>query len=160
MLFDLFPRSSEPSRDAETLRQPESRETDTHKPETVKTMSNFKNIFKVVGDDQGVAPANEGGDINERIQQQITDNKIMLYMKGTPDMPQCGFSAATVEVLQQLGVPFGSANVLEDPALRQGIKDFANWPTIPQLYVNGKFVGGCDIVLEMHQRGELEAMVK
>ena len=124
-------------------------------------MADFKNIFKVVGDDQaGAAPTSSGGDINEQIQQDISSNKIMIYMKGTPEMPQCGFSAATVEVFQKYGVPFASKDVLQDPALRQGVKDFSNWPTIPQVYVDGKFVGGCDIVLEMDANGQLEPLVK
>jgi monothiol glutaredoxin len=79
----------------------------------------------------------------------------MLYMKGTPMFPQCGFSARVVQILNHLGVPFQTANVLEDPEMRDGIKQFSNWPTIPQLYVKGEFVGGCDIVTEMFQSGEL-----
>lgn len=94
--------------------------------------------------------------ISETIQKDITDNKVMLYMKGLPDAPQCGFSAQVVQILKSYGVPFNAKNVLADPELRQGIKDFANWPTIPQLYINGEFVGGCDIVMEMHQNGELK----
>ena len=124
-------------------------------------MSNFKNIFKVVGEEQaGSPPPAQGGNANERIAKDIEANKVLLYMKGTPDFPQCGFSAATIEVLNSLGVPYATRNVLEDPEIRQGIKEFSNWPTIPQLYVNGKFVGGCDIVTEMHANGELEPLVK
>jgi monothiol glutaredoxin len=122
-------------------------------------MSSFKNIFKVVGSDQPAA-AGRGGDVMERIRRDVTGNKVVVYMKGTPDAPQCGFSAATVEVLNELGVPYEARNVLADPELRQGIKEYSNWPTIPQVYVNGKFVGGCDIVTELHQRGELAQMVK
>ena len=122
-------------------------------------MPSFKNIFKVVGQDQPM-PAPQSGDVMDRIRQDVQGNKIMIYMKGTPDFPQCGFSAATVEVLQDLGVPFASRNVLEDPELRQAIKEFSNWPTIPQVYINGKFIGGADIVTEMHSRGELASMVK
>lgn len=98
--------------------------------------------------------------LQTKIEAQIKNNKIMVYMKGTPDMPQCGFSAATVQILRSLGYPFASVNVLEDPEIRQGIKEFSNWPTIPQVYVNGEFVGGCDIVQEMYQRGELKELLQ
>lgn len=90
-----------------------------------------------------------------RIQSDVQNNQVMLYMKGTPVFPQCGFSAAVVAVLNNLGVDYHSENVLEDPGIRQGIKEYANWPTIPQLYVKGEFVGGCDIVREMYETGEL-----
>ncbi|MBU6499064.1 MAG: Grx4 family monothiol glutaredoxin [Rhodospirillales bacterium] len=93
--------------------------------------------------------------VAERIQAEITENPVMLYMKGTAMFPQCGFSARVVQILTHMGVPFKTANVLEDPELRDGIKQFSNWPTIPQLYVKGEFVGGCDIVTEMFQSGEL-----
>lgn len=83
----------------------------------------------------------------------------MLYMKGDANFPQCGFSARVVEVLKHMGVPFKTENVLADPELRQGIKDFSNWPTVPQLYVKGEFIGGCDIVTEMYQTGELEKLL-
>jgi monothiol glutaredoxin len=96
---------------------------------------------------------------NDRIQDEIEKNPVMLYMKGTPLFPQCGFSARVVQILTHMGVPFESANVLEDDELREGIKEFSQWPTIPQLYVKGEFVGGCDIVTEMFQNGELEAML-
>ena len=92
--------------------------------------------------------------VKERIQTEIEDNDIVLFMKGTPVFPQCGFSAAVVQVLTHLGVPFKGIDILTDPSLRQGIKDFSNWPTIPQLYVKGEFVGGCDIIREMYQTGE------
>ncbi|MBL4588482.1 MAG: Grx4 family monothiol glutaredoxin [Alphaproteobacteria bacterium] len=94
--------------------------------------------------------------IEERIKKHITENDVVLYMKGTAAFPMCGFSAATVQVLSQLGVPFQDFNVLEDADIRQGIKDFANWPTIPQLYVKGEFLGGCDIIREMYETGELQ----
>ena len=97
--------------------------------------------------------------INDRIQGDIDQNAVFLYMKGTPMFPQCGFAARVVQILTHLGVPFKSANVLEDAELREGIKQFSNWPTIPQLYVKGEFVGGCDIVTEMFQAGELETML-
>jgi monothiol glutaredoxin len=98
--------------------------------------------------------------VSEQIKKDIHDNDVVLYMKGTPVQPQCGFSAMTVQILSHLGVKFKGVNVLEDPALRQGIKEFANWPTIPQLYVKGEFVGGCDIVREMYESGELEELMK
>src|ERR1700722_18936388 len=91
----------------------------------------------------------------DRIAADIASNDVVLFMKGTPVFPQCGFSAASVDILSELGVKFKGVNVLADPEIRQGIKDFSNWPTIPQLYVAGKFVGGCDIVTEMHKKGEL-----
>ena len=89
------------------------------------------------------------------IESEISNNDIVLFMKGTPVFPQCGFSAATVGILNHLGVKFNSINVLEDEDIRQGIKEFSDWPTIPQLYVKGEFVGGCDIVREMYESGEL-----
>ena len=98
--------------------------------------------------------------VAERIQNDITTNDVMLYMKGTPMFPQCGFSARVIQILSHMGVPFHSANVLEDPELREGIKAFSQWPTVPQLYVKGEFVGGCDIVTEMFQAGELETLMK
>jgi len=99
-------------------------------------------------------------DVIERIKSAIADNKIMIFMKGTRSFPQCGFSAATIQIFEDLGVPFATADVLSDPELRDQIKHFSNWPTIPQVYVNGKFIGGCDIVRELHETGELEALVK
>jgi monothiol glutaredoxin len=95
----------------------------------------------------------------ERIQAEITANPVMLYMKGNAMFPQCGFSARVVQILTHVGVPFATANVLEDAELRDGIKTFSNWPTIPQLYVKGEFVGGCDIVTEMFQSGELTTLM-
>ncbi len=95
------------------------------------------------------------------IKQQVTSNAVVLYMKGTPQFPQCGFSANAVRILHALGVrDFFSVDVLQDPAIRQGIKDYANWPTIPQLYVKGEFVGGSDIMTEMYQSGELQTLLK
>ncbi|WP_282609566.1 Grx4 family monothiol glutaredoxin [Pelagibius sp. Alg239-R121] len=94
--------------------------------------------------------------VAERIKQDISDNDVVLFMKGTPVFPQCGFSATVVQVLSHLGVKFKGIDVLQDPGLRQGIKDFSNWPTVPQLYVKGEFVGGCDIIREMFQSGELQ----
>ncbi len=94
--------------------------------------------------------------ITERITREITENDVVVFMKGTPVFPQCGFSATVVQVLSHLKVKFKGIDVLQDPGLRQGIKDFSSWPTIPQLYVKGEFIGGCDIVREMFQSGELQ----
>ena len=96
----------------------------------------------------------------DRIKQDVTDNPVVLYMKGTPVFPQCGFSAAVVQILTELGVKFKGIDVLTDPEIRQGIKEFSSWPTIPQLYVKGEFVGGCDIVREMFQTGELKPFLE
>ncbi len=95
----------------------------------------------------------------DRIRDDISSNDVVLYMKGTPVFPQCGFSAAVVQVLSTVGVKFKGIDVLTDPSLRQGIKEFANWPTVPQLYVKGEFVGGCDIIREMYQSGELQELL-
>jgi monothiol glutaredoxin len=94
--------------------------------------------------------------VGERIRADINSNDVVLYMKGTPVFPQCGFSAQAVQILGMLGVKFKGVDVLTDPSLRQGIKDFSNWPTVPQLYIKGEFIGGCDIMREMFQTGELE----
>ena len=99
------------------------------------------------------------GTVTERIQTEITENPVMLYMKGTAMFPQCGFSARVVQILTHMGVPFKTANVLEDPALREGIKQFSNWPTVPQLYINGEFVGGSDIMTDLFRQGELQKLV-
>ena len=96
--------------------------------------------------------------VNDRIQKELDDNSVVLFMKGTPMAPQCGFSAAVAQALTTMGVKFKGIDVLADQALRQGIKDFSAWPTIPQLYVKGEFVGGCDIVREMYETGELKKM--
>jgi monothiol glutaredoxin len=95
-----------------------------------------------------------------QIDEQVKKNKIVIYMKGTPSFPMCGFSAATVQVLDSYNVPYESVNILEDPAIREGIKRYSNWPTIPQVYINGEFVGGCDIVREMHENGELAPLIR
>jgi len=94
--------------------------------------------------------------INDFIDNEVKSNDVVLFMKGTPDFPQCGFSGRIVQILDYVGVDYKSQNVLADADLRQGIKDYSNWPTIPQLYVKGEFVGGCDIVTEMFQAGELQ----
>ncbi|MGH7830353.1 MAG: Grx4 family monothiol glutaredoxin [Candidatus Binatia bacterium] len=95
-----------------------------------------------------------------KIDGQVKNNKVMLYMKGTPESPQCGFSAHTIEILKTYGYPFETADVLADPQVREGIKRYSNWPTIPQVFINGTFIGGCDILHELHERGELEGMLK
>ena len=96
--------------------------------------------------------------VQQRISQNLTDHPVVLFMKGTPVFPQCGFSAAVVQILSHLGVKFKGIDVLADPEIRQGIKEFSNWPTIPQLYVKGEFVGGCDIIREMFETGELQQL--
>ncbi|MGH6976290.1 MAG: Grx4 family monothiol glutaredoxin [Stellaceae bacterium] len=97
--------------------------------------------------------------VTDRIKQDLADNSVVLFMKGTPVFPQCGFSARVVQILTQMGVKFKGIDVLADPAIRQGVKEFSNWPTIPQLYVKGEFVGGCDIVSEMYENGELKQVL-
>jgi monothiol glutaredoxin len=99
-------------------------------------------------------------DVSERIRQEVADNPVVLYMKGTPVFPQCGFSAAVVQILSHLGVKFKGIDVLADAEIRQGIKEFSNWPTIPQLYVKGEFIGGCDIIREMYETGELQQVLE
>ena len=96
----------------------------------------------------------------ERIQTEVDANDVLLFMKGTPVFPQCGFSAAVIQVLSHLQVKFSSVNVLEDPDIRDGIKQYSDWPTIPQLYVKGEFVGGCDIISEMYETGELKTFLE
>ena len=99
-------------------------------------------------------------EIKEKIKNLINDNQVCLFMKGTPDAPQCGFSMAVSNVLKHLNVDFKGINVLEDENLRQGVKDFSDWPTIPQLYVKQEFIGGCDIVKEMFEKGELKKLLE
>lgn len=99
-------------------------------------------------------------ELKERIDNLVNQNKIVVFMKGNKLMPQCGFSNNVVQILNTLGVPFETVDVLEDYEIRQGIKEYSNWPTIPQLYVNGQFVGGSDILIEMYQKGELQQMVE
>ena len=98
-------------------------------------------------------------DLKKRIEQTLSKERVLLFMKGSPSMPQCGFSAAVVGVLKEVGVPFGSHNILADQELREGLKEYSSWPTYPQLYVDGKLVGGADIVREMHARGELAQLL-
>ena len=99
-------------------------------------------------------------DILEKIRQLVTENPVILFMKGTPTFPQCGFSAKATSILKACDVPFATVNVLADDDIRQGIKEYAKWPTIPQLYIKGEFVGGSDIMSEMYQNGELQTMLK
>jgi monothiol glutaredoxin len=99
-------------------------------------------------------------DVRKKIEETVSGSKVVLFMKGTKNFPQCGFSARVVQALKKSGEPFVDVNVLTDPEVREGIKEFSSWPTIPQLYVNGKFVGGCDIVTELDQSGELETLIK
>ena len=95
----------------------------------------------------------------DKIKQQVTQNDIILYMKGTPQSPQCGFSGRSIQLLQACGAEFASVDVLADPEIRDGIKQYSNWPTIPQLYIKGQFVGGCDIITDLYQKGELQKLV-
>ncbi|MEY3332022.1 MAG: Grx4 family monothiol glutaredoxin [Cuspidothrix sp.] len=99
-------------------------------------------------------------ELKERIDKLVEDNKIMVFMKGTKLMPQCGFSNNVVQILNTLGVPFETMDVLADQEIRQGIKEYSNWPTIPQVYINGQFVGGSDILIEMYNKGELQQVVE
>lgn len=96
----------------------------------------------------------------ERIREEVTGNEVVLFMKGTPVFPQCGFSATVVQVLSRLGLKFKGVDILADPAIRTHLKEFSDWPTFPQLYVKGEFVGGCDIIREMYQSGELQDLLK
>ena len=98
-------------------------------------------------------------DINERIKEQLESNPVLVYMKGTPDFPQCGFSGQTVAALKAIGRPFSYVNIFDDPEIREGLKTYSNWPTFPQLYVDGELVGGCDIVVEMYHSGELQKLL-
>jgi monothiol glutaredoxin len=99
-------------------------------------------------------------ELKQRIETTIAKERVMLFMKGNPAMPQCGFSAAVVGVLKEVGAPFGSHNILADPEIREGLKEYSSWPTFPQLYVDGKLVGGCDIVRAMHAKGDLAVLIK
>jgi len=99
-------------------------------------------------------------DVLKDIEREVRENRVVVYMKGTPSFPMCGFSAATVEVLREIGVPFKAVDILAEPEKRDAIKAYSNWPTIPQVYVGGKFIGGCDIVREMHARGELAPLLR
>jgi len=98
-------------------------------------------------------------DLKQQIENDIKANKVVLFMKGLPEAPQCGFSGRVVSILQSYDVPLKAYNILDDEELRQGIKEFSNWPTIPQIFINGEFVGGCDILTEMHESGELKKLL-
>ncbi len=98
--------------------------------------------------------------VQERIEEQLKENPVLLYMKGTPDFPQCGFSGRVVEMLNACGVRYAYVNILEDPELREALKEYSNWPTYPQLYIKGELVGGCDIVMQLYQSGELQKMLE
>lgn len=99
-------------------------------------------------------------DVKARIEEQLSSNDVLLYMKGTPDFPQCGFSGQTVAALNAVGKPYAYVNIFEDPEVREGLKEYSNWPTFPQLYVKGELIGGCDIVVEMYQSGELQKLLE
>ena len=121
-------------------------------------------MFYMKGAEDGaLTPVRKGhramSNVQERIQKLIQENPVVLFMKGTPQFPQCGFSGQVVQIFDYLGAPVVGVNVLEDAEIRQGIKEFANWPTIPQLYIKGEFIGGCDITREMFQSGELAALL-
>jgi monothiol glutaredoxin len=99
-------------------------------------------------------------DVMDEIRKEIAENKVLIYMKGTPSFPQCGFSARTIDVFEDLGYPYATVNVLADPEKREAVKTFSNWPTIPQVYIDGKFIGGCDVVSELYETGELDRLLK
>jgi monothiol glutaredoxin len=98
-------------------------------------------------------------DVNERIKEQLDSNPVLVFIKGTPDFPQCGFSGQTVAALKAIGKPFAYVNIFEDPEIREGLKTYSNWPTFPQLYVDGELIGGCDIIVEMYNSGELQTLL-
>ena len=99
-------------------------------------------------------------DINSRIEEQLKAHDVLLYMKGSPDFPQCGFSGQTVAALNAIGKPFSYVNIFEDEEIRSGLKEYSNWPTFPQLYVKGELIGGCDIIVEMYNSGELQTLIE
>lgn len=117
--------------------------------------------FNILNNDiSEIETADKSKDLNDQIQGLLNSSKVVLFMKGNTDMPQCGFSANSVAILKHLGVGFKTFNILNDPEIRQGLKEFSNWPTYPQLYVNGKLLGGNDIITEMYQSGELQEFLK
>ena len=123
-------------------------------------MSNENNPFKILNEDisttKEFSPAEASGDLKERIESVINSDKMVLFMKGNAELPQCGFSANTVAILKHLGKSFTTFDILQDMDIRQGLKEYSNWPTFPQLYVNGKMIGGNDIITEMFENGELK----
>lgn len=117
--------------------------------------------FNILNNDiSEIETADKSKELGEQIQGLLNSSKVVLFMKGNTEMPQCGFSANSVAILKHLGVPFKTFNILNDPEIRQGLKEFSNWPTYPQLYVNGKLLGGNDIITEMYQSGELQEFLK
>lgn len=117
--------------------------------------------FNILNNDiSEIEVADKSKDLNDQIQDLLSSSKVVLFMKGNTEMPQCGFSANSVAILKHLGVGFKTFNILNDPEIRQGLKEFSNWPTYPQLYVNGKLLGGNDIITEMYQSGELQEFLK
>ena len=121
----------------------------------------MSNSFNVINNDiQEIANLDKSQDLKNQIESILKSSKIVLFMKGNAEMPMCGFSANTVAILKHLGVGFKTFNILNDPDIRQGVKDYSNWPTYPQLYVGGKLIGGNDIVTEMYQSGELQEFLK
>jgi monothiol glutaredoxin len=121
----------------------------------------MSNPFNVLNNDiQEITETDKNLELNEQIKNLLNSSKVVLFMKGNADMPMCGFSANTVAILRQLAVPFKTFNILNDPEIRQGLKEFSNWPTYPQLYVGGRLIGGNDIVTEMYQSGELQEFIK
>jgi monothiol glutaredoxin len=120
----------------------------------------MSNSFNILNTQIKELTANKELDLSKQIENLVTSSKIVLFMKGNADMPMCGFSANTVAILKDLSIPFNTFNILNDPEIRQGLKDFSNWPTYPQLYVNGKLIGGNDIVTEMYNSGELQDYLK
>lgn len=130
-------------------------------------MSDDNNPFNILGSDkvpqqggQAVQENNKSGDLNDRIKGLIGSSKIFLFMKGTPQMPQCGFSANVIGILNAMNASYNTFDILTDMDIRQGVKEFSNWPTYPQLYVDGQLIGGNDIIMEMYEAGELEAVLK
>ncbi|MCF8059539.1 MAG: Grx4 family monothiol glutaredoxin [Bacteriovoracaceae bacterium] len=130
-------------------------------------MSNDNNPFNILGSDKVPQPGgkavqeeNKTGDLNDRIKNLISSSKIFLFMKGNPEMPQCGFSANVIGILNAMNANYSTFDILSDMDIRQGVKEFSNWPTYPQLYVNGQLVGGNDIIMEMYEAGELESFLK
>ena len=126
-------------------------------------MSEKKISLPILGTEKTAEAAKsreEGGDIMSEIRKEVSENPVVLYMKGTPDQPMCGFSARASAILGSYGVPVYAVNILADPEKRQAIKEFSDWPTIPQVYVNGEFVGGSDILTQMYETGDLEELLK
>ncbi len=127
-------------------------------------MSDSKKISLPILNEEGSAPAPktraEGGDVMSEIENEVTSNAVVLFMKGTPAQPMCGFSARAAGILDTYGVPYHAVNILTDPEKRQAIKTFSDWPTIPQIYVNGEFLGGSDILTQMYENGQLDDVMK